>query len=59
MHSNVKKKTILLLTSVIIAAVDWDENDLLYTKRLPMMNKVFSYSCAKKNLNSIEVYGEH
>ena len=36
--------------------VDWDENDLLFTKRLQMMNKVISYSIANTIMNTIDIY---
>ena len=39
--------------------IDWDGNDLLFTKWLQMMNKLISYSYAKKIMNSIEIYGKH
>ena len=38
-------------------SVNWDTNYLLFTKWLQTRNKVISYSFAKKNMNSFEIYG--
>ena len=39
--------------------VSWDENELLFTKRLQFMNKLIVYSRARTIMNGIQICSTH
>ena len=48
---------IYVLTKRLLSLhVDWDENVLVFTKQLQIMNKVVRYNYAKKIMNGIVIY---
>ena len=51
-------KFYVLTQTLLLLPVEWDENDLLFTKRLQMMTNVITYSYAKTIMSSIEIYGK-
>ena len=52
-------KTDLLTQRLVVQSVDWDENDLLFIKRLQVISKVISYSHARTIMNINEIYSKH
>ena len=45
-------------TMTIVAAVEWDENILLFTEELQIMNKVISCSNDISSPNRMEIYSK-
>ena len=46
-------KSDILTKRLVSLPVDWDENVLLFTKRLRMVYKIIGYSYARTVMNSI------
>ena len=49
----------MVIQRLVLLPVVWDENDLLFTKRLQMMKNVVSYSYANSIIKSMEIYTKH